>query len=222
MTRHSRLYQLEGIVLGRRDHGEADRIVICLTPEGRVDLLAKGTRKTRSRKAGHLELFSRTRMLVSHVESSWDIISQAEAIALRPVLQDDFERGTYARYAAELVMRFFEREANEQLYRLLDWTLTTLEVDSTPELLVRWYEQRLLILAGFRPEWRTCVGERDGALCEQDLRAEADGFGGFGIDPERGGALCAVFCWGAAGSRRQVAVAQCAVVASGAATTRER
>lgn len=203
MARHSRLYQLEGIVLSRRDHGEADRVVICLTPEGRVDLLAKGTRKTRSRKAGHLELFSRTRMLVSRVESSWDIISQAEAVSLRPVLQDDFERGTYARYVVELVMRFFEREANEQLYRLLDWTLTTLEADSTPELLVRWYEQRLLILAGFRPEWRTCVGERDGELCEQDLRPRPTDSMAYGIDPERGGALCAACC---AEARRDLSV----------------
>ncbi len=197
MARQSRLYSLEGIVLGRRDHGEADRIVVCLTPEGRVDLLAKGTRKPRSRKAGHLELFSRTRMLVSHVESSWDIISQAEAITLRPTLQDDFERGTYARYVVELVMRFFEREANEQLYRLLDWTLTMLETDTTPELLVRWYEQRLLTLAGFRPEWRTCVGERDGDLCEVDLRPRPTDATDYGMDPERGGALCSACYTGA-------------------------
>lgn len=191
MARHSRLYQLEGIILGRRDHGEADRVIVCLTPEGRVDLLAKGTRKTRSRKAGHLELFSRTQMLVSHVEHSWDIVSQAEAVVLRPVLQDDFERGTYARYVAELVVRFFEREANEQLYRLLDWTLTALETDDRPEVLVRWYEQRLLVLAGFRPEWHTCVGERDGELCGADLRPRPTDTMAYGIDPERGGALCA-------------------------------
>ena len=187
MAPRSRLYQVEGIVLGRRDHGEADRVVVCLTPEGRVDLLAKGIRKPRSRKAGHLELFARTKLLVSRVQNSWDIISQAEAEALRPVLQDDFERGTYARYVAELVVRFFEREANEQLYGLLDRTLTTLETDDTPELLVRWYEQRLLTLAGFRPEWHTCVGD----LCENELKPRPKDESAYGIDPERGGALCA-------------------------------
>ncbi|MGC9348834.1 MAG: DNA repair protein RecO [Anaerolineae bacterium] len=190
MPSRPRLYQIEGIVLGRRDYGEADRVVICLTPEGRVDLLAKGIRKPQSRKAGHLELFSRTKLLVSRVENSWDIISQAEAVVLRPGLQEDFQRGTYARYISELVVRFFEREADASLYELLDATLTRLEHDDTPELLVRWYEQRLLILAGFRPEWRSCVGERDRELCQEQLTPRPDDHRSYGIDPERGGALC--------------------------------
>jgi len=187
---HAKLYQIEGIVLGRRDYGEADRVVICLTPQGRMDFLAKGIRKTRSRKAGHLELFARAQLLVSRVEGSWDIISQAEALDLRPVLQDDYTRGTYARYVAELVMRFFEREADPQLYELLDRTLSQLEADEDPELLVRWYEQRLLTIAGFRPEWHTCVGERSGDLCELPLHPRPADTRPYGVDPERGGALC--------------------------------
>lgn len=190
MPARPRLYQIEGIVLGRRDYGEADRVVICLTREGRVDLLAKGIRKPRSRKAGHLELFSRAKLLMSRVQNSWDIISQAEAIVLRPGLQDDFERGTYARYISELVVRFFEREADAALYELLDASLTKLETDDTPELLVRWYEQRLLILAGFRPEWRSCVGERNRELCMEAMTPRPDDRRSYGIDPERGGALC--------------------------------
>lgn len=190
MAARAKLYQVEGIVLGRRDHGEADRVVICLTREGRADLLAKGVRKPRSRKSGHLELFARTKLLVSRVENSWDIISQAEAQVLRPGLQDDFLRGTYARYVSELVVRFFEREADEALYDLLDQTLTQLEISETPELLVRWYEQRLLTLAGFRPQWSTCVGERAGDFCQTRLTPRPEDEGVYGIDPERGGALC--------------------------------
>lgn len=190
MARRGKLYQVEGIVLARRDYGEADRVVICLTPEGRVDLLAKGNRKPQSQKAGHLELFARTKMLVSRVEGSWDIISQAEALALRPVLQDDFRRGTFARYVAELVVRFFEREADAKLYGLLDWMLDRLQIDATPELLVRWYEQRLLILAGFRPQWHQCVGEKQTELCQADLVPRPSDTRSYGLDPERGGALC--------------------------------
>ena len=190
MARQAKLYQLEGIILGRRDYGEADRVIICLTSEGRIDVLAKGARKPRSRKAGHLELFARTKMLVSRVTGSWDIISQAEAVALRPVLQEDFQRGTYARYVAELVVRFFEREADKQLYELLDLTLDKLEVVEAPELVVRWYEQRLLVLAGFRPQWHSCVGDRTGDLCDAELSPRSSDRRSYGLDPERGGALC--------------------------------
>lgn len=190
MAGQPKLYQIEGIVLGRRDQGEADRVVICLTPQGRMDFLAKGTRKTRSRKSGHLELFARTKLLVSRVEGSWDIISQAEALTLRPVLQDDFQRGTYARYVAELVMRFFEREANAELYEVLDSVLSTLQTDDAPVLLMRWVEQRILRLAGFRPQWHACVGEREGELCETSLAPRPTDTRSYGLDPERGGALC--------------------------------
>ncbi|MGC9521114.1 MAG: DNA repair protein RecO [Anaerolineae bacterium] len=190
MARQARLYQVESIILGRRDYGEADQVIICLTPEGRMDFLAKGSRKFRSRKSGHLELFARTKLLLSRVQNSWDIISQAEATILRPRLQDDFGRGTYARYVTELVVRFFEREANAGLFELLDYTLTMLEYDDAPELLVRWYEQRLLVLAGFRPQWDVCVGEREGRLCEVPLKPRPTDERPYGIDPERGGALC--------------------------------
>ena len=190
MSPRSRLYTLDAIVLTRRDHGEADRVVTCLTPQGRVDLLAKGVRKVRSRKAGHLELFVRTRLLVARVEGSWDIVTQAEAMTLHPGLQDDFERGTYARYVSELVIRFFEAEAEPRVFNLLDWALSTLETDENLEMVVRWYEQQLLVLAGFRPEWHLCVGEVENTQCGQILKPRPSDREPYGLDLERGGALC--------------------------------
>jgi DNA repair protein RecO (recombination protein O) len=161
-----------------------------LTPGGRYDFLAKGARKVRSRKAGHLELFCTSDLLVSRVTGSWDIVSQAEARSLRANLRDDFRLGTYGRYIAELVIRFFEEDTDPHLFHLLDDTLTKLEIVDEPEMLVRWYEQRLLMMAGFRPEWETCVGEREGTICRVTLSPKPDDKRPFGIHYERGGALC--------------------------------
>lgn len=48
-----------GIVLGRTDYGEADRILTMLTPDqGKLRLMAKGVRKVKSKLAGGIELFS--------------------------------------------------------------------------------------------------------------------------------------------------------------------
>ncbi len=190
MSHKGKLYRLEGVVLNRRDQGEADRVVKLLTAEGSVDLLAKGVRKPRSRKAGHLELFARTQVLVSRVTGSWDIVSQAEAVQVRARLQEDFRLGTYARYVAELAVRFFEGETEPQLYALVDDVLARLDGGAAPELLTRWYEQQALALAGFRPEWLTCVGERGGNLCQMPLRPRADDRRPYGLDMERGGAVC--------------------------------
>lgn len=204
-----RLYQLEGVVLGRRDQGEADRVVTILTPVGRKDLLAIGVRKPRSRKAGHLELFSRTRVLVSRVKGSWDIVSQAESKVTRSLLQEDFQRGTCARYVAELALRFFEAgeaEAGPALLQLVDQTLGVLERAEDPERAVRWYEQHLLTLAGFRPEWITCVGVREGRVCNVRLRPRPTDKRPYGLDPEGGGALCpdCLAAGGAEGDRHAV------------------
>ncbi len=191
-----RLYTLEGIVLTRRDHSEADRVVTLLTADGRLSLLAKGVRKLRSRKAGHLELFSRTRVLASRVEGSWDIISQADVQVTRSRLQEDFARATCARYVAELALRLFEDDTGEALYTLVDAAFTQLATGPETDILVRWYEQQVLSLAGFRPEWDACVGERDGRQCERLLVPRPDSAYPYGIDPERGGALCQD-CWSA-------------------------
>ena len=61
-----RLYRTDAIILRRSDFGEADRLLTVFTPErGKLRLLAKGVRKTTSRKAGHVELFMLTDILVA-------------------------------------------------------------------------------------------------------------------------------------------------------------
>lgn len=201
-----RLYTTEAIVVRRRDQGEADRVLTLCTPEGKRVVIAKGARKISSRKAGHLELFARVRMVVARSPSSWDVVSQAEALELHAELRGDLVRGTYARYIAELYDRFVaEEEGGAALYDLLRRTLDYLgqiEVGESPppalDLLVRAYEQRLLALVGFRPEWDRCVGEREDRLCGKALPVR--GKATLGLDPERGGALCAE-CFQAAAGR---------------------
>ena len=78
--RRQRLYRTEAIVLKRRDFGEADRLLTVFTPEhGKLVLLAKGVRKTKSRKAGHVELFTHGTWLVARGRT-WDLVTQADTI----------------------------------------------------------------------------------------------------------------------------------------------
>ncbi|MGD2105886.1 MAG: DNA repair protein RecO [Anaerolineae bacterium] len=185
-----RLYRTEGIVIGRRDQGEADRVLRLCTPAGKTDVLAKGARKVGSRKAGHIELFTRSAFVLSRVPNYWDIISQAETIDPHTELRSDLLRGTYARYAVELLDRFFtEGEGSAALFDLLDHTLTWLCEQDGLDTVARFYEQHLLGLAGFRPELFRCVGKHEGHLA---LRIEAGGGSRrpLGFAPEQGGALC--------------------------------
>ena len=189
-----RLYRTAGIVMRRRNQGEADRVLTLCTPLGKIEVIVKGARKIRSRKAGHVEMFARSNFVISRVKNSWDIVSQAEMVEAHELLRSDLLRGTHARYAVELLDRFFTQgEGGPALFDLLNHVLTWLCEDADPELSIRFYEQHLLGQAGFRPELFRCVGEHDGRVSLRPRENEtrpAKGKRPYGFDPERGGAVC--------------------------------
>jgi len=150
--RRQRLYRTEAIVLKRRDYGEADRILTVFTPDfGKLTLLAKGVRKTRSRKAGHVELFTDSTMLVAKGRT-WDLVSQAEMIEPFRALHEDLQRTSYAFYIAELLDGFTqERDPHPQIFALLKETLSRLAAskDEVLPLVARFFDLRLLSQMGY-------------------------------------------------------------------------
>ncbi|MBN1217373.1 MAG: DNA repair protein RecO [Anaerolineae bacterium] len=153
-----RLYRTDAIILRRSDFGEADRLLTVFTPErGKLRLLAKGVRKTTSRKAGHVELFMLTDMLVAQGHT-WDIISQAEIVEPYRDLRDDLERTGHAYYLAELADRFTEEhDPNRPLFELLAVTLAHLSHSPDPFIVLRYFELHLLSLTGYQPQLYFCV-----------------------------------------------------------------
>ncbi len=197
MTSGERLYTTEAIIVRRRDQGEADRVLTLCTPQGKRVVIAKGARKPSSRKAGAPGTLCPG---PDGCGPQHDFLGRGQpggGAGASCALRGDLVRGTYARYVTELYDRFVaEDEGGPALFDLLSRTLDYLgqiEVgESVPpalDLLVRAYEQRLLALVGFRPEWGRCMGEKEGRLCGRPLPAK--GRSPLGLDPERGGALCA-------------------------------
>ncbi len=159
MTRSERAIRTPSIILKRRDFGEADRILTILTPQhGKLDVIAKGARKPASSKTGHVELFTRTDMLL-HKGRDLDIVAQVEMNAPYLGVREDLARGAYASYTAELVDRFITEgdQAHSEMFTLLDATLDRLCNDDEPRLAVRYFEIHLLDEVGFRPELQECV-----------------------------------------------------------------
>ena len=180
MPERERLYRAEGIVLCRRDFGEADRLLTIFTREhGKLEQIAKGVRRPRSRKAGHLELFTRVQLLAARGREL-DIITQVEALETYPQLSKDLQLVGQASYILELVKVFaIKGEVNHELYRLLVETLERLTSGDPPSKVTRYFELRLLELSGYRPELFHC------GRCQLEIRPEAQFFSY--ID---GGVLC--------------------------------
>lgn len=145
-------------MLRHSDWGEADRLLGLYTREtGKLRAIAKGVRKPRSRKAGHLEPFTRVSLLLAKGRDMW-IVTQAETVNAHLCLREDLERVGYAAYAVELLDRFtYEEGENPGLYRLLADTLARLDTEPEPGLPVHYYEIRLLDLLGFRPQLFNCI-----------------------------------------------------------------
>jgi DNA repair protein RecO (recombination protein O) len=165
------------LILKRRDFGEADRLLTVLTPShGRMDVIAKGARKLTSSKTGHVELFTRTDMLI-HRGHDLSICVQAEVTAPFLPLREDLTRGAYANYCVELIDRLIPEGEIEtkRLFVLMDETFSRLCLGSDIRLVVRFFELRLLDLAGFRPELFECVIEHEPLMPEPQFFAYADG-----------------------------------------------
>src|SRR5574340_836362 len=86
MTRHERTIKVEAVVLRHSDWGEADRLLRIYTREaGKLRAIVKGARKLQSRKAGHLEPFTRVQLMLARGRDLW-IVTQAETV--NPFLPD--------------------------------------------------------------------------------------------------------------------------------------
>ncbi len=158
--KRSHTYQAEGIVLSRRELGDADRIVTVYTREfGRRRLVARGTRMPASRLAPHLELFNRVRLLGA-VGTNLDILSQVEALETYPRLQTDLAAFSAAGWAIELLDGLSEDgESIPDAYHALLTFLRGLALsDEPPEVWLGALTLTLLNIHGYSPELVSCTG----------------------------------------------------------------
>ncbi|OGG31369.1 DNA repair protein RecO [Candidatus Gottesmanbacteria bacterium RIFCSPLOWO2_01_FULL_46_9] len=126
--RLSRVYTAEGIVLKRRNVGEADRILTVFTKRfGKIRVIAKGVRRITSRRAGHIEVFSRV-ILTLHSYKNMDIVSEAQAITRGMLLERDAARLGYAYCMCELVDQLLaDHQEHEDVFMLLRDALEKLQ-----------------------------------------------------------------------------------------------
>jgi DNA repair protein RecO (recombination protein O) len=167
------------VIIRRSDFGEADRLLTLLTPQGKRRVVAKGARKTTSRLAGHIELFTHASLLLA-VGRNLDIVTQSLILHGFDTLRGDLQRIGAAYYAAELIDRLTEEEDENRLaFDLLIATLGALDSTRSPDLVLRYYELHLLGYLGYRPHLYHC------AVCQEALTESANRFSSIA-----GGVLC--------------------------------
>ena len=175
-----RTYQTKAIIIKKTRLGEADRILTLYTLDlGKIQAVAKGVRRPRSKMAGHLELL--THSLVSLARGrNLDTITGSQTIDSFLPLKSDLHLSSYALYAIELVNQFTaDHVENRPLFQLLLEAMNNLCQGGDNERTLRYFELHLLNEVGYRPQLQQCV------VCHQPLEPVINSF-----CPGAGGMLC--------------------------------
>lgn len=170
----------QGIVLRGYPFGEADRVVVLLSPNhGKLRTVAKGVRKTTSRFGGRLEPFTHVDLVV-YEGRNLDTITQVSIIEGFPRLRSDLPSvvaaGTMVE-AADAVAQ--EGESSLRLFLLLQRGLRALDSGVGGSDLITSFLLKLAGVVGVAPALESCAacgrGDRlvsfsfasGGVLCER-------------------------------------------------------
>jgi DNA repair protein RecO (recombination protein O) len=183
----------EAFVLRSFAFGEADRVLHVYTAAlGRIGVVAKGVRRTKSRFGGRLEPFSHVELSVHRGRGELGTVTGASLVHSHDAVRRDPYRLQVGLVGLEAMLRLFtEEERNDRAFLALTRFLDALdERDPQPgrrpalDPLVLSFQLKLLWLSGFLPHVGSCVecGAEDGLVA---------------FDASAGGAVCAACDHGA-------------------------
>ena len=161
-----RTYTTEAVVLRSLRLGEADRVLHVYTRErGRVGVVAKGVRRTKSRFGARLEPLSHVELVLHQGRSELQTVTGVELVRSHREAREDPYRLAVGLAGAEAMLRLFtEQEANARAFAALARFLNV--VDGAPsrrsaepavDPLALAFQLKLLWLAGYLPHLTSCA-----------------------------------------------------------------
>ena len=181
-----RSYSTEAVVLRSFRLGEADRVLHLYTLDrGRVGVVAKGIRKTKSRFGARLEPLSHVEVLLHQGSGELQTVTGVELVASHRAAREDQYRLAVGLVGAEAMLRLFtEQERNPRAFQALTRFLELLDDlparASRPALdpLALSFQLKLLWLSGYLPHLTSCA------------ECGASGVPLVGYSARAGGAVC--------------------------------
>lgn len=153
-------HKTTGFVLHYLNYGESDLIVTFYSHEfGKLKGIAKGAKRSKRRFANVFEPFSLTNIIFSRKSrDTLAFIESCDIIEHYHSIRQDLEKTLIASYFIDLTDHFSpEGKKNEKVFELLQDFLSMLGQEKASDTAVRFFEMRLLKLAGFEPALDHCV-----------------------------------------------------------------
>ncbi len=175
-------YKTEAIVLRSIRYAEADRILhLYSATRGRINAIAKGSRRPRSRFGGRLEPYFRLDLVLHEGRGDLATVTSAATVAAHPDLRDNGPALMAAARGCDAVLRLCDsEEPNPAAYNLLCRYLALLDGQEPPsgvspfplvdgaagQATALAFRLKLALAAGFSPELSSCArcGESDGLV----------------------------------------------------------
>lgn len=145
----------KGIILRRVDYGEADRILTFLTPDyGKIHVIAKGVRKSKSKLAGGIELFSVSEIHFIKGKSGMGTLTSTRLVRHYGNIVKDLVRTDCAYAMLKRIDKVVEDETGQEYFEVLNESLAALDNQAIyPELAEASYVMRVLALLGYAPDF---------------------------------------------------------------------
>jgi len=153
-----RTFQTPAVIIKKTRLGEADVIFTMYTPHlGKIQGIAKSVRKTASRMAGHLELLTYSQVTLARGKTLDTVIGCQTINSFLP-LKSDLGMISCGFYILELVSQLTPDDTPDPaLFDLLVTSLERLSRGADHQLLLRYFELKLLRHSGYHPELSGCV-----------------------------------------------------------------
>lgn len=177
-------YFTEGIILKHKDFREADRLLTIYTKDyGKIELIAKGSRKIKSKLAGSLEPFCLARLTLVKGKN-FDTITSSEIMKNYLGIKTNFQKIVLANYFVEIIdglTKIHHRDSRvfdlvKEIFDILD---KEKKIESINSFVIWYFAWRFLTHLGYKPELRVC------AHCKKTIKPENNYF-----SLSQGGVIC--------------------------------
>lgn len=176
-------YLTQGIVLNRRAFDEdGSRVIIYTEDKGKLELVARGTKKIKSKLAGHLEPFCLADIMVVRGKH-YDYIGNAVSRNCYSQIKSDLVKLAIAGKAIKIFDKIIKiGQADREIFKNLKSFLEILNrnsASSNQDLLSYFFIFKIMISLGYEPQLYNC------AICRSKIKPSGNRF-----NFKRGGLVC--------------------------------
>lgn len=154
--------KIQGIILNISQFKEADKLVTIFSKDnGKINLLARGANKILSKKNFFLDTLNYVEFMVYPSRSGYDLIIETRIIDDFVKIKSDFFSIKIIYYFLEILNHFLVQEIDsEKIFTaFLDFLeqLTFLTTNKQRQVLIIYFQLKILNIFGFSPELYNCV-----------------------------------------------------------------